>query len=67
MVIFRKVMEVTMQTTIRMILSAVLIYFIWQETGWATATAIGLITVSNELQSWIIRNLTTSVKFILGR
>lgn len=56
-----------MQTTICLILSAILIYFIWQETGWATATAIGLITVGNELQSFMIRNLTTSVKFILGR
>jgi hypothetical protein len=60
-------MEVMMQTTICLILSAILIYFIWQETGWATATAIGLITVGNELQSFMIRNLTTSVKFILGR
>jgi len=33
-------------TVIRIFLSAVLIYFIWQETGWAMA--ISLITLENE-------------------
>lgn len=51
---------------IRLAMSAVLIYFIWQETGWATATAITLITIGSECTSYVVRNLIKCVKNIVG-
>ena len=56
-----------MQVTIRLILSAVLIYFVWRETGWATATAISLITIGFEASLYAIRNILKSVKALADR
>lgn len=56
-----------MQIAIRLILSSVLIYFVWRETGWATATAISLIALSNEASAYAIRNIIKLVKFLAGR
>lgn len=56
-----------MQVAIRLTLSAVLIYFVWRETGLATATAITLITLGNEASAYAIRSILKSVKLLAGR
>jgi len=55
-------MSESIRLTIRLILSAVLIYFVFKETGWATATAIGLLTLGNELEACIIKQITKQLK-----
>jgi hypothetical protein len=42
---------------IRLVVTAVLIYFVYQETGLATATAITFIMVYCEMQNWVNKNL----------
>jgi multisubunit Na+/H+ antiporter MnhG subunit len=46
-----------MQVAIRLILTGVLVYFVWRETGWATATAIGLIALGQEFTSYTIKKI----------
>ena len=50
-----------MQVAIRLVVSVVLIYFVRQETGWATATAIALIMLGSEMSSYAIRNILKSI------
>jgi len=38
-------------TAIRLMLSCVLLYFVWEETGWATITVLSLMTVGMEMQT----------------
>jgi hypothetical protein len=48
-----------MVKAIRFTLTAALIYFIFQETGWATATFAVLMAIQNEAAIHVVRNLTT--------
>ncbi len=47
----------TMQKTVRIFFTGLLVYFVWRETGWATATAIALISLGQELTSYAIGNI----------
>jgi glycerol uptake facilitator-like aquaporin len=47
---------------IRLVVTAVLIYFVYQETGLATATAITFIMVYCEMQNWVNKNLMEVTK-----
>jgi len=44
------------ETSVRLILSVILIYFVYGETGWATALAISLIAINNEITALLIRD-----------
>ena len=57
----------SMQIAIRLALSAFLLYFVWRETGAATTTAIGLITIGNEISSYTIKKILESIKLLAGR
>ena len=51
-----------MQRIVRLMLTAALVYFVWQETGWATATAISLTAVAQELSSYALGNIIKIIK-----
>lgn len=38
----------------RIILSIILLYFVYQETGWATFTAITLIFIVSEIEAMVL-------------
>lgn len=38
----------------RIILSIILLYFVYQETGWATFTAITLILIASEIKAMVL-------------
>jgi hypothetical protein len=50
---------------LRILSSIALVYFVYKETGWATAICIGLIFISIELISWGIGELIEINKQIL--
>lgn len=56
-----------MQRIVRLILTAVLIYFVWKETGWATATAIALISMAQELSSYALGNIIKAINILKPR
>jgi hypothetical protein len=47
---------------IRLVVTAILIYFVYQETGLATATAITFIMAYCEMQNWVNKNLMEVIK-----
>jgi hypothetical protein len=51
---------------IRLVVTAVLIYFVYKETGLATATAITFMMVYCEMQNWVNKNLMEVTKQTLA-
>lgn len=41
-------------TIIRLLLSSVLLYFVYKETGWATTLAMFLLFVNVEIEAFIV-------------
>ena len=56
-----------MQRTIRLLLTSVLIYAVWKETGWATATAIALISLAQEVASYAMGNVIKYLNILKQR
>ena len=50
-----------MITAIRLCLTLIMIYFVWEETGIATTTAIGLIMLNSELVAYSIRRINKAI------
>jgi hypothetical protein len=51
-----------MTRLIRIILTIVLLYFIYGETGWATTTFAALVAISFELFSYSINKIIVALK-----
>lgn len=56
-----------MQIVTRLILTGILLYFVFKETGWATTTAIGLISVAEEVSGFTIKNILKSLQLLAKR
>jgi hypothetical protein len=54
-----------LQIILRIICSLVLVYFVYKETGWATALCIGLLGLGVELLLWGVGELIQINKDIL--
>jgi hypothetical protein len=51
----------------RAVLSLLLLYFVYTETGWATALALTLIFISTEIQNYTINNIVSLIKIMKDR
>jgi hypothetical protein len=50
------------QKVIRLILSCILLYFVWRNSHWSIAVSITLLTFSNEIQVLLYDQLKESVE-----
>lgn len=55
-------MNIIIFLIVRLVLSAVMLYFVYQETGPVTTLLLALITVGSEITAWGIRCHSSAIK-----